>query len=115
MVDLAITSAKGATLVGFSSPACKRPEMHSMAHDNGMMKMREVQAIELPAGRRVGLGESGYHLMLIDLQGPLKAGSSVPMTLNIRLADKSTVNVEVSAEVKQLTAPMGEHMQHMHQ
>lgn len=114
MVDLAITSAKGATLVSFSSPACKRAEMHSMTHDNGMMKMREVQAIELPAGRRVGLGESGYHLMLIDLQGPLKAGSSVPLTLNIRLADKSTVRVEVSAEVKPLTAPMGEHMQHMH-
>jgi hypothetical protein len=38
----------------------------------------------------------------------------VPLTLNIRLADKSTVKVEVSAEVKPLTAPMGEHMQHMH-
>jgi periplasmic copper chaperone A len=115
MVDLAITSAKDARLTGFSSTACKTAKMHSMTHDNGMMKMREVQSIELPAGRRVTLNESGYHLMLSGLNAPLKAGDSVPLTLNIKVGGKD-VKVEVVAEVKPLTdtAPMVEHMHHMH-
>lgn len=117
MVDLSITSAKEAKLVGFSSPACKTAQMHSMTHDNGMMKMREVQSIELQAGKHVALGESGYHLMLIGLKAPLKAGDSVPLTLNIKLADKTTVKVEVKAEVRPLTdaaMQQGDHMHHMH-
>ena len=117
MVDLSITSAKEAKLVGFSSPACKTAQMHSMTHGNGMMKMREVQSIELPAGSRVGLGESGYHLMLIGLKAPLKAGDSVPLTLNIKVSNKDVVKVEVVAEVRPLTEAamqQGDHMHHMH-
>ncbi|MCX7193291.1 MAG: copper chaperone PCu(A)C [Proteobacteria bacterium] len=115
MVDLSITSVKEAKLVGFSSAACKTAEIHSMTHDNGMMKMREVKAINLPAGRRVVLGESGYHLMLIGLKSPLKAGESVPLTLNIKVGNEM-VKVEAKAEVRQLTEakPMDEHMHHMH-
>ena len=112
MVDLTITSAKDARLVGFSSPASRKGEMHSMTHENGMMKMREMSSIELPAGRSVGLGAGGYHLMLIGLKAPLAAGDSVPLTLNIKVAGKD-VKVEARAEVKPLSAPMDEHM-HMH-
>jgi copper(I)-binding protein len=83
------------------------------------MKMREVKAIELPAGKRVGLGESGYHLMLIGLKAPLKAGEAVPLTLNVRLADKRIVKVEVRAEIRPLTEARampqgGGHMHHEH-
>jgi len=113
MVDLAITSAKDARLVGFSSPACKTAQMHSMTHDSGMMKMREVQSIELPAGRRVVLNERGYHLMLIGLPSPLKAGDSLPLMLNIKVGGKD-VKVDVVAEVKPLTESAPEHMHHMH-
>lgn len=105
MVDLTITSANDAQLVGVSSPVCKSAQMHSMKHEDGMMKMREVQEIELPAGRSVSLKESGYHLMLIGLHTPLKAGGSVPLTLNVKLAGK-TVKVDAVAEVKTITASM---------
>ncbi len=115
MVDFSITSAKEASLTGFACAACKTAEMHSMTHDNGMMKMREVKSIELPAGRRVNLSEGGYHLMLIGLKAPLKAGDNIPLTLTIKLSDKTTVKVEVKAEVKPLTdAQHGDHMHHMH-
>lgn len=113
MVDLTIISAKDAKLTGFSSPVCKTPQMHSMTHDNGMMKMREVQSIDLPAGRAVALNESGYHLMLIGLNAQLKAGESVPLTLNIKTGGKE-VKVEAQAEVKPLTGAAPEHMHHMH-
>jgi periplasmic copper chaperone A len=104
-VDLTITSKQAAILVGASSSFCKTIELHSMTmtHDSGMMKMREVPAIELPAGKRVNLGESGYHLMLIGLKAPLKAGDSVPLTLDIKVSNH-TVSIEAKAEVKPLTA-----------
>ena len=111
MVDLVITSAHRAKLVGFSSKACKTAEMHSMTHEDGMMKMREVQAIDLPAGR-MSLQESGYHLMLVGLYSPLKAGESVPLTLDVR-EDGHDLKVKVMAEVKPLTSVMKKPMQGM--
>lgn len=120
MADLSITSDQPAQLVGITSPVCKTVEIHSMTHDNGMMKMRQVQSLDLPAGKRVNLGLGGYHLMLIGLKTPLKLGDSVPLTLNIKGAGKAIVKVEAAAEVKPLTeaAPQSqehmEHMDHMH-
>ena len=102
-MDLTITSKQAATLLGVSSTACKTVELHSMTHDSGMMKMHEVEAIELPAGKRVNLSEGGYHLMLTGLNAPLKAGESVPLTLNIKVANKGMVKVETKAEVKPVT------------
>lgn len=116
MVDMSITSKQAATLVGIASPACKTAELHSMTHEGGVMKMREVKEIALPAGQRVGLGESGYHLMLLGLKAPLKAGDTVPLTLSVRQADKRVVKVEVKAEVKPLTEarPAPQDAAHMH-
>jgi len=68
-----------------------------------VMKMREVKVIELPAGKRVDLGTSGYHLMLVGLKAPLKAGKDIPLTLNIKVANR-TVKVKTKAEVRPLTA-----------
>jgi len=104
MMDFSITSKQPAILLGVSSTASRTVEMHSMTHKNGMMKMREVNSIDLPAGRRVNLGESGYHLMLVGLKAPLKAGEKIPLTLTIRLADNRTVKVDAVAEVRPLTA-----------
>ena len=105
-VDLTITSKQAATLVGVSSAACKTVQLHcmTMTHDSGMMKMREVETIELPAGKRVNLREGGYHLMLTGLKAPLKAGKSVPLTLSIKVANKRMVKVKTKAKVKPLTA-----------
>lgn len=117
MVDLTITSKQAASLVGIASPAAGSVELHSMTHENGMMKMREVKSIELPAGKSVDLGQSGYHLMLNGLKAPLKAGENVPLTLSIKVPNKGVVKVEARAEVKPLlgTAPLqDEHMHHHH-
>ena len=103
-VDLSITSQHAARLVGVSSPVSKSAEMHSMSHESGMMKMREVEFIELPAGQRVNLGESGYHLMLNGLKKPLNAGDSVPLTLSIKVGNKPVVQVETRVEVEPLNA-----------
>jgi copper(I)-binding protein len=102
--DLSIISKQSATIIGASSPACNAVQLHTMKGENGMMRMREVNAIELPAGKRVNLRESGYHLMLIGLKAPLKEGETVPVTLSIKVGKQGVVKIKASAEVKSLTA-----------
>lgn len=114
MVDMSITSKQDGTLVGLSSTACKSVELHSMTHEDGMMKMREVKELALPAGKTVNLGENGYHLMLIGLKAPLVAGGKVPLTLTVRFANKRLVKVGVNAEVRPLAASAMQSGGHMH-
>ena len=115
-VDLTIASKQAATLVGVSCPIAKSAALHSMATEGGMMRMREVKAIELPAGKTVNLGESGYHLMLDGLNAPLKEGETVPLTLSIMVGKQGVVKVETTVEVKSLTATEAESHddEHMH-
>jgi len=113
-VDMNITSKHAATMVGVSSPVCKTVELHSMTSEGGMMKMREVKTIELPAGKRVNLGEGGYHLMLIGLKAPLKEGETLPLTLSIRAGKQGVVKIQAKAEVRALTTTNEADHQHMH-
>ena len=103
--DMTITSKQAATLVGASSPVAKTIQLHIMMTEGGMMRMREVEAIELPAGKRVNLRESGYHLMMIGLKAPLKEGETVPLTLSIKVGKQGVVKVEATAKVGSLTGP----------
>ena len=114
MVDLSITSEQAATLIGFSSPACKVVELHSMTHEDGVMKMREVKALPLPPAQQINLAESGYHLMLLGLKAPLKAGEAVPLTLTVQLSGRGAVKVEAIAEVRPLVASTPQDAGHMH-
>jgi len=114
-VDLSITSKQPAILQGVSSEVCRVGELHSMVQEDGMMKMREVKGIELPAGKLVNLGKSGYHLMLFGLKAPLKAGEKITLTLTFKLADNRTVKVDAVAEVKPLTATKAPSQQDKHE
>jgi copper(I)-binding protein len=111
-VDLTITSKHAATLVGVSSPVATTAQLHSMVTEGGMMRMREVAFIALPAGKTVNLGESGYHLMLNGLKAPLKEGETVPLTLSIRVGKQGAVKVETRAEVRSLTAAPPQKIEH---
>lgn len=104
MVDMTLASRQGAALTGVSSTAAGSVTLHRMAHENGMMKMREAKSLELPAGKRINLGESGYHLMLSGLKAPLRVGDTVPLTLTIRLPGQRSETIETGAEVRPLTA-----------
>jgi periplasmic copper chaperone A len=113
-VDLSITSKQAAALVGVSSPAAGSAELHSMTDEDGMMRMREVKSIELPAGKRVDLGASGYHLMLNELKAPLKEGDSVPLVLSIKVGAQQAVVIKTVAKVKSLHATSDEQHGDMH-
>ena len=96
---LTITSARGGKLVEVSSPA-GMTEMHEMAMDGSVMRMRRVSAIELPAGKPVELKPGGLHLMLMGLKAPLKAGETVAFTLVVEGRDGKRETLLVKAPVK---------------
>jgi hypothetical protein len=97
-----LTSAGGGKLVAVSSPLAGIVEIHEMAMDGNVMKMRAVPVLDLPAGKTVELKPGGYHVMLIDLKKELKAGDTVPLTLVVEGADKKRETIEVKAVVKPL-------------
>jgi len=83
-------------VVGASSPAAGRVEMHVTIRDGDVMKMREVKAIDVPAGGSVELKPGGAHLMLMDLRRTLKQGEKVPLTL--KLEKGGELKLELSVE-----------------
>lgn len=111
-----LTSAKGGRLVAASSPVAGVVEIHEMRMDGNTMRMRAVEALELPAGKAVQLKPGGYHVMLMALKQQMKAGDTVPVTLVVEGADKKRENVEVKATVRALAAPAaaGGHGGHSH-
>jgi periplasmic copper chaperone A len=90
-----LQSATGDRLTGASTPVAKMAELHSMTMDNGVMKMRQVEGIDLPAGRPVSLQPNGYHIMLMQLAQPLKEGQTFPLTLTFAKAGPENVTVTV--------------------
>jgi len=104
---LKVESAQAAALVAVRTPVTARAEIHEMKMEGGIMKMRPVTRIELPAGKTVELKPGGYHLMLMNIAKPLRAGETVPITLVIEGADKKRQEVEVKAEVRDMTTGMG--------
>lgn len=90
-----VTSPTGDTLTGASTPAAQKAEIHTMTMEGSVMKMRQVDGIDLPAGQPVTLKPGGYHIMLTGLAKPLEAGQSFPLTLDFVKAGKKEVMVSV--------------------
>ena len=99
-----IQSDTNAKLVGASSTAISRVEVHEMKMDGDVMRMRQIDALELPEGQMVELKPGGYHLMFQQLKAPLKDGSDVPVTLVFQDAKGATSRLHLQVPVKR-TAP----------
>ena len=89
--------AAGDRLVGASSPASARMEMHEMAMEKDVMRMREVKGIDVPAKGAAELKPGGFHLMFMELKAPLKAGDKVPVTLKFEKAGEIKTEFAVEA------------------
>jgi hypothetical protein len=94
-------------LVGAESDIAATLELHTHRMADGMMQMRKIERIDLPAGERVSLAPGGLHLMLIGLREQLRPGAAVSVTL---IFDDGS-RTEFSAPVRQVT-PMQEHVGH---
>jgi protein SCO1/2 len=78
-------------LLAVSSPVAERAEMHSTTMAGGLMEMREVHFVDVPAKGRVVFEPGGLHVMLVNLEKPLIEGTRVPLTLVFRHAGKVSV------------------------
>jgi periplasmic copper chaperone A len=105
---------KGSTadkLLGGSSPAAGKVEVHEMAMNNGVMTMRPLKdGLPIPAGKSVALAPGGYHLMLVELKTPLKKGDKIPVTLKFEKA--GDVNVTLDVRDIGATSPASGQMDH---
>jgi hypothetical protein len=94
-------------LLSATSPAARRVELHSMAMDGAVMRMRPVDDIPIPAGGTVQLAPGGLHLMLIGLAQPLAEGGRAPVTLRFERAGE--VQVELAVQAAGARAPRHAH------
>lgn len=84
-------------LLSVSAEISRAVEMHEMKMEGDVMKMRQVDGIELPASKTVELKPGAYHLMFIGLKAPLKVGDTFPVKLKFEKAGVVTVDVKVEA------------------
>ena len=83
-------------LVAVTAEIAGKTEVHEMAMDNGVMKMRPLdKGLVIEPGKTVKLAPGGYHLMLQDLKGAFKEGEKVPVTLEFEKAGKVAVSLDV--------------------
>ena len=107
---MVFTAKESTRLVGAASPVAGVVEVHEMAMEGDVMKMRAIPGLDLPAGKAVELKPGGYHVMLMDLKMPLQKDTTIPVTLMF----KNAKGVETKSELKvpvSMAAPggMGEH------
>ena len=98
---MTITSAQGGKLVSASSPIAASVEVHEMKMEGDVMKMRPVDALPLPAGKPVDLKSGSYHVMMMGLKAPVKAGDVVPIKLVVEDAKGKRETVDVKATARQ--------------
>lgn len=82
-------------LVAAGTNVADEAQLHTHRHDNGMMRMEQVDRFELPSGDDVELKPGGNHLMLIDIYHPMEPGESVEVTLIFERNSKLTLKVPV--------------------
>lgn len=86
------------TLIAASSDAAARVEVHEMAMQGEVMKMRALEnGLPIPAGETVTLEPGGYHIMFMDLTGPMAEGGKAQVTLTFEKAGEVTLTMPVLA------------------
>ena len=91
------TSGSDISIVGACSESAKRVEIHEHQMRDGLMRMREVEAIAVAAGDTVEFVSGGYHLMIFGLSSSLALGDNV--TVNLKLADGSLVELQLPLQL----------------
>ena len=105
------------TLIGASShAAAEKVEIHTHQNDNGVMRMRQVPQVAIPAKAMVTFQPHANHVMLLGLKQPLGLGDKLPLSLHFKKAGEVKTEVTVGtidAEGPAAKAAAGhEHMGH---
>lgn len=101
------TGSKDVKVVKADNPASRVTELHTHLNEAGVMKMRQVPAIEIKAGGEALLQPGGLHIMLIDLKAPMQEGDNIAITLGFDDGSSKQVDAKVMRPL-----PTGMRMQH---
>ncbi len=92
---LSNTGSQSRTLVSVTAEFAERAELHRHESVDGMMKMRQVESVEIPPGEQVRFASGGYHVMLFELDRRPRTGD--PLHLVLRFDDGSEQAVKAYA------------------
>lgn len=95
------------TLIGVTSPVAIKAEMHDMANDGGVMKMRPIQSVPIPAKGTVAFEPGGKHVMLFDLRPNFKTGDRI--RLDFTFASGEQIYIEAPAQSAGTPSPHDKH------
>jgi hypothetical protein len=107
-LTIAAEAAQSDRLIGAATPAARMAGIHTHILEEGIVRMRPVQAIEIAPGAPVLLRPGGLHIMLMDLAAPLTVGQTFPLTLTFEKA--GTIEIEVVVETPPEVDPHTGHM-----
>ena len=100
-----ISSDADAKLVKTSSPVAGKVDVHVMSMKNGIMEMRPITVLDIPAGKTVHLAPGKMHLMLMDVKKRLVPGEHVALKLTFMQGDRKTL-LDVDAQVMSMAHHM---------
>ena len=104
-VYMELVAGENLRLTGVKTAASESAEVHQMKMEKGMMRMRPVPFLLLPAGKRVKLEPGGYHVMLFDLKNSLVAGQKLKIELIVEDAKKKVHRIAVEADIRDRVGP----------
>lgn len=97
---MTIVSNEDTSLIAIDSDVADVIEIHSMSMENGVMKMRMLDTLDLIAGKPTELIPGGFHLMLFDLKKPLTAGKEAHFTLHFKNKAGQEKTISVTSPIK---------------
>ena len=89
------SSDAGDRLLSAKSLVAKSAALHNHVMDSGVMKMRPVGSLKIPAYDTVIMKPGGLHVMLVGLKSPLVKGGSLPLTLTFEKAGDMTIQIKI--------------------
>lgn len=109
-MEITNSGTKDVALIKVTSTISQRVEIHEHAHVNGMMKMQQIKSLPLPAGKVTKLQPGGFHIMIFDLDQPLKSGETALFTFHF--SDDSSLKVKLPIESLVRKKKKAEHHHH---
>ena len=99
-----IKSATPLKLIKAESPAAGIVEIHDMKMNDGVMEMKALDVMDIPANKAVTLKPGGMHVMLMNVKKPINKGDKIPMTLTFEGANKKAVLVTLELVARESAA-----------
>ena len=95
-MTLVNNGGSGDRLLAAKTPAADSVQFHSVSEENGVSRMREMRAVEVPPGGKVTFSPGSMHIMVVGLKQPLKEGQTFPLSLTFEKAGKVEVTVSIA-------------------